>query len=1194
MAGPIPWGNVPGVKQTIAWNRQRVEKRAKNAAKYKVAQERYETEERGRQQGMAEQAKSMEHHSAREATAAPITGKEAPLEGVITKFDAEFTETLVHGYKRSEEGTTSEAAIRTTLRRPEFIVQVVGATADSALATPVEEADIRYAETMPGVRRELAEKLASGTISGLTVDELDILYTAMLGNGSRWGADGAGLPWPKGEPTPPEAFFSFLAATAKKEAPGREDEFMAGVLLTLAAGATRDESVNESARRKAYRTLADVAYVEGELGRRADAAFEHVVATFKASLDETLTTPRTELSGTDAAGYGYECRPGVRAAVEERTAALDAQKKAQADQAAANAAYTGHPSKANEDALRAADAAVAAAGTRVQAANQRLVLLVPELATLQRAEATALVGGLLAGEERPAAISRAYEDSFRSVFIDVCRNGSLGADDLKAALGKLGDQGNPLLMSLVEEAKQAADTKARGDIGRAAVQAAALEGRIAGAQLPEQVRGELNAVAAQVKDREKPAPGQEDIQKIADRYAYAAKNAAFAPLVGYMASVAEPGELPVGKWIATRMRFEGAAKIGKHPAVKYDGKLAWIARDWNLICNGQWPENNLLKLLGKAALWAVIPYYPAKLFVKFTFRNENFHLEVRNQGRPITTKTGKKVPSRWKRKHTGILQAAVAAAIVAEIGAAYVATVRQFGPVDGTVKFFTSSGFPYIRPAWNYLSAAPGNIGREPWAWWSPQLEPVDRYRANNDDMNIPERLQGRGRGYCQKAYGVGCDSSTDTAAKEAGARLAWLRARPGVLQFFQERTTGVHVNGWRLLPKGPSTMVIAPVKKNPQDTAAVTYDTSYNVLRMDTVSVADGLVLNTASADAFVDTLRAHEARKANGTRLFGIGRRIDYAYMEANKLAWEDQGFLTSTETRDAMVKCRIKGGDNAQFLAIQPNTRNRIEVRAELGRSTEYIAQPDAFVKAWRERVAAISGVDPVTAAAPEWAIADAFDSTRAAEWGRSIRGCANEFEQRTIMEQVKAPNMSQTTLDILAANQDIRRMLLEFTTTQSGYGLAPGRLNDFVQRLLMHKNAKGSIADYSPFSSPPGGRVAWAMKQGYFNSKQMKGEEGAAPDTAMQSRREAAKAIPLSSDAAAFYDSPGGSALNGLLNEVNASDGGRERLYKLLTGNPVRVRAAGNQSSITVSGSGAGMTATIGNAGKARKWLAANCQ
>lgn len=1138
MAGPIAWRSVPGIRQAAAFNDKRRQSRTERLAHRKVEMEQAEARAR-EAQGTPQAASSAT------MTVAPKT---APLQGTITTFDRDLAAALMHGYKRDDSMPTAEANIRTVLGNAAFANVISTATAESPLATPLEGVDGKCAESMRKVRTALATGLATGNVPSLSTDELDVLYTAILGNGELWGNE---LAWPRGVQTPPEAFFGFLAAAASRNMPGHEGEFVADILLTLASTITRNEAIEEGVKMRAGRTLGSTQFIDNALAKRADPEIERAVACFRGSIDEALSTPTTQICSLGTPGFGYDCRLGLVEALEERKAAgLNL-----------------------TEAKRGTDATnIANAEERVRRANARLLQLAPELGNAGPEEVKRIIAGLIENECAASAVSARLQDQFRAVFLDVCRAG-LPADDaaLNTVLDKLGDRGHPLVIGLVTGLKNTLTTRIAHGTAAVAGEIEALEQEIAAAGLPEDVKGKLAAVAVAMKREDGQPPSEADMQKIADLHAYPVREAVRCIIKAYMTGMARPGELSPIQWVTARLRFQGEPKPGNNPSVKYEGKfLVALKRDFNHIINWEFPDNKLLKLIIQAGMVWPVPYYPGKWFMNAAFKNKNFSRETREWSRLTNRldRDGNRKRSWFKNKYKGYLQAFTAWAMVAEMATALGVSMHHNGLFNGTWKYVA-------RAPWNYVTAAPGSLRLQFWTWMTPQASDQD-FVAVNDNPNIPERLAGRGHAYYQKAYGVGCDTSTDAKAEKAKERLAFIQGRPELLRFLQERTSGMRVNSWD--DDGPK--VVDSTKR------------IRSSLRMDTTLVEDGLRLNTGNADKFVDTLIGMEGRKANGTNFLGMKKKISYAFMEAGKLKWEDAGFLVPAGKREAMLKCRITDDDNALFLMLQPGVLDRVTVLAELGRSDQYLVKPDEFVRLWRAKVAAIAGIDPITAAVPATAIDQGFDSAKAAAWGGSIRDATPQYERAAIMSQVKAPNMSQTTIDILEANEGIRKLLLQFTETTSGYLLEPGRVNDFVQRLMLYKQARHDINDYNPFSSPQGRQVAWAMGQGYFSDKRFSKDavNGAGDTTGTPALAPNAHGGSMSADATAFYAGTGAAPLNAILTQMKAGNTARQEVYELLTDSSDHGKAMRKLATMEVSGSGPAMKVTIGNVGRAKQWLA----
>ncbi|MDD5340130.1 MAG: hypothetical protein PHV13_02675, partial [Candidatus ainarchaeum sp.] len=103
-------------------------------------------------------------------TMGPQGGHEQSKSGSITAFNLAFVSAVTCGYKRADEQATSDVDIRSVLCSQPFIHAVSAATAESPIATPIEEIDRAYAESMNKIRKTLAAKLQGGRIDGLAVE----------------------------------------------------------------------------------------------------------------------------------------------------------------------------------------------------------------------------------------------------------------------------------------------------------------------------------------------------------------------------------------------------------------------------------------------------------------------------------------------------------------------------------------------------------------------------------------------------------------------------------------------------------------------------------------------------------------------------------------------------------------------------------------------------------------------------------------------------------------------------------------------------------------------------------------------------------------------------------------------------------------------------------------------------------------
>jgi hypothetical protein len=1173
--------------------------------------------ERARQEVLLEQTKE-----GLRARGSGTAAKDPALEGTITEFKSHFVNAIRYGYMRDASVDTGDMDIRRAVREQDFINKVALSAADSQFATPIEAEDAKYAEQSKERRVALARKLASGSLGSITTDELDLMLSTILAS----SADGNPL-----MPKAYKAFFDFLEIAAHSSAPGREGAFIANVLLSLASSNT----VNEELKVNTQSYLADVILIENTLGRKADPLLEKAVVMFRDMLNTELTTPTNEMVGElDAPGLGCGGRRGIIDAVTNHVAASAAVKSAKAAHeeaeakhneawdaynAASNAcdaAVTAHSTAvaarqknntaANIEAttttsqaatnaqtvLRAAESVFVAAeatlqnaaGTlqaaeaRRQAAQQAILSLVPEVAGMDGENAGLAVRRLFRQEQEFLHASKAFQDAFRSAFMDSCRSGkrldakTADKPDEATGLDQLGDTGHPLVMAFAIQARAVSAFIAEHGHDKAWNKLSALDTSVSGMRLPRSLIREMDDVVERMRNTssgngyEKEAV-EKSIATIEKRYCYPVKKAAVWAIDNYPRS--RLGQVSDFQWIAARLIFQHESRLKSSP-FKPD-KFRGLRNDWHLMMHRQLPATWYLKVPILAVGFAGF-YYPGKWFAKATFLNRNFKKGIRGQGSMYTDKYDRKHQSWWKKGYTGILQATGAATVATLLISSLVSSMNFSARYQDSAWKGAKAWYWRLPPS--QLAATPGKmLFRWPWQW--PTIVPgrYDTLKTYDDDLNIPERLPGRPDSYFRSAFGVGNDSA---GAKK---RLDWLRNHKGVLQFFQERVSGMHVNEVHYLAKNPANTLKS-------DTTTVNGHVVttrvWRTVRLDTQPITDGLVLNRDIADEFVDTLMAREAQAAVGHPL-GIGAKtLDYAYMAANRLAWEGDGFLIGQKKQELMKQFRVMDDDNGVFILLQSGAKDLLEPRAHLGVSTKYITRPDMFVDGWRKNLRALTGVDPTQVPVSPEALRQAFDSTSAQLMGSAIRDATPEFEAAGIAARYGADD---STRSLLGKNDDIRSLLLQFGGT-SGYYLNQNRIDDFVQYLASWKQAGKKISDFNPFAQ--GAQAGWASTEGYFSTSPFPAQ-GATDTSNAAAAPPQAGAGTLSPEAKAFYSGPGGAQLDAVLDGMKADDSTRQNVYDMLTDTSIRAKGRRALASLDVSGSGTTMKVTVGNKKMAKKWL-----
>ena len=1110
----------------------------------------------------------------RKLTEAPQTSQKQEQQGT-TGFKNILADAIIYGYTRTE-GTTSDVGIRRAVRSEEFITAIETATADSPLATPIEGESSKYAGGMQKVRKELAGKLKSGNVGKLSSNELDIILTGIFTKNE------------KGGPLFREVYLEFFVflEIAACTSPRKEGEYIRDTLLALTTMNTMDEDL----KMQTTCNLADTGLIDRTLASIADPMIEKAVGLFNDSMGSVLSTPTTELhQELGVPGLGYFCKgtevgnamTGLKNAASAEAVASIAHKNA------VNTCTTANTQE-NQQIVKDAEAALNSATARKEAAGRKLLQLVPELNGMTEEKVQAHIAGLIQAakevEQLKQIILNKYTDAFRLAFIDYRRENK-PMDD--AALEKLGDNGHPLVVSLIAEIREVTKLRTEQGQDKTTAKVDALARRIDTAQLPQEVKADLIKFVKSLTNAEA------ETCKMEKCYAYPVRKVAAHAMKEY--SEVRTGSIPDEQWITARVGFQGKVSLMSLPEVKPEkGILRNLKNDLHIYMHFKLPKD-----------WTIIfalPVLPVKWFLDATVWNNDLKARIKEQRIKYTDEKNERRPSYFKNKHWGWAKVATAVFIVGEIIAATI------GSVNYNEGFWKGVTRHFLRMPWNYVSVAPGSGIRLPNKWFTPQPTNADR-KTIDDSYDIPKRLAGRGHKYYQEAYGVGIG-----VAPEATKRLDWLESHPGVLQYFQERTSNRKVvpteempKGWTNYPKilgnkpdGKPIFSITYNKAEGDTSAAGTPDTVWNTLYMNTVPIADGLVLNKVNSDRFVDTLMAMEKSGANGhgflgerNVLFG-NRKLDYRFMQANGMAWEDSGFLLPKERLELMERFGIKDNGNSLFLMLQPGVADMLAPYSQLGVSSRYIERPDDFVTAWRDSVKSLCDEDPTVTAVSSGDLRNVFDSTVSQGLGTTVRDATAEFQEAQIMMKLGANyTLGEVTKNLLrdTANADVRGLLMQFGGI-SGYHLNPGRVEGFVQRLAEYKKKidpqtgkMGDIKDFSPFAQ--GKWVGWALGQGYFQAGAF------TKDEALRASETDAKLKPqggkLSEEAKSFYASAGGSSVDKMLTDMGAGDAQKATAYELVTGNSERATSFRTQAGITVTGTGAGMTVSIPDKERAKACL-----
>ncbi len=1038
------------------------------------------------------------------------------------------------------------------------------------------------------------------------------------------------------------AFFHFLESTAQVEYPGNEDKCIGGVLSELAKKSTIETDTQIKPRAR----LVDATYLDNYLNSGSAREIEGAVIDFQNLLREALVTPATELHrALETPGLGLAVAATI--AKERFDAAVAAEAAALAKCTQGSMPNEAYAEYVKTPAYAANYKAYHEAAGKTEAAGKALANEVPGLDTLKNDSAkTAAVRAKLTAEARDV---RTFNDATRMLGGEFKLQLIAGSDakTMGEKLKNMRVAQNGLLLGLIAEAEklnsdtaleafkktvmdkdaaEVAKNSAKADDAKQAAAAytfaearmkvaemsvdrkalqqktEALAAAITAAQMTAPLKEELCGIVRGIaKDNIPKESIDERLKGVRNRNAYPAAKAASMVMERLDKKEYLDGSgIPHARFVAARVLYEAQQKRTPKSEVVHDNASD---RFKNKLRNGL----ALMSPLNAAAAawditynWIPMPFRLKTVREHWRHRRDWVHKTLKDD----TPDLDKPIMRR------GFLAAMEAAAIVFTLGQLGSATLQTIHSAHGAIgrglsaqflgwPFREGSGFLFVR----FPLANPFPYKTHDWQWPVSYLNPVHLQYENaslvTDDFNIPERLAKRGDAYYQSAYGAGM--SNDGKDKE---RLAWLRAHDGVLRFMQERVAGFKVTGWTKLDMASTPPTLENVRterrarkiKDPRSGAerdtteiAQVADTVWKLVKLDTSAIKDGMVLNRHKTDEFIDFLRATEARHK--------GWKMDYNFVQNDRLAWEDRGYLVTKEKLGVMQRFGIKDNGNANFVIAQSlgDSLGPLGLRAKPGISTEYIEKPDAFIRAWRGCVVKLGYDDPAVAAVPQAVIRQAFDSTRIAEWGNSIRSAKAEFEEAQIRRKLGV-DLADTTWSLLRANEDVGRLLMQFGGT-SGYYLNPGRIDDFVQRVVDHKQAaKGDTAAVDGFNpSLHGTLVRSLITEGYIiTSLPQEAVQHSAAPAAVPVR--GAASVGLSADAAAFYGGKNAAPVVALLKslKLGANKRAEQKAYEMLvSGDDPAVRAR-NQGRITASGTGAGMTVTVVNRDLAKRFLNAYLQ
>ncbi|HSB47406.1 MAG TPA: hypothetical protein VLD37_05305 [Candidatus Bilamarchaeum sp.] len=529
------------------------------------------------------------------------------------------------------------------------------------------------------------------------------------------------------------------------------------------------------------------------------------------------------------------------------------------------------------------------------------------------------------------------------------------------------------------------------------------------------------------------------------------------------------------------------------------------------------------------------------------------------------------------------------------------------------------------------------NKARWPFEWWTQVQRPRQVRRVVHDHYDIPERLADssmRPDSYYRSQYGVGTrrlEGETDDTGRNA--RLQWLRGRPEVLRYFQERTltpdrqVPKRMDSWRRLEETPDTCSTSQRQiprscenlglRTPQavmDYRPVDTNDAWRqdapvccLIEIRETPIADGLLINPVQSDRFVKVLMDQDRG----------GVRVDYEYLSRveSRLRWVNESFLISPREYTTIRDYRVTARDNIQFIMTQGDAATGpLAPMTRRADAPNFIPEEgrDAFVTLWRETIVSQrSGSNPAQEQIPADVMTSSLQAAITAGRARQppiVLDVTTEYERRQILIPFESLELqTDTAKDVLVAQQDIRDLVRQFIPSSSTYSINVGRADDFVQVIAQHRMRGGQAADFSPFTSPMGSRVQWAVSMDFIRAREQFRPDGTSSAVPAGSGSATAQAAPDMGPAAdRFFSSPNSQTLrdyvDGMMVRLQSDRTGQRVMRTALSsrygGNEETMRRAvrteifrflssglapevqeRGQWGITVSGAGESMQVTV---------------
>ncbi len=470
---------------------------------------------------------------------------------------------------------------------------------------------------------------------------------------------------------------------------------------------------------------------------------------------------------------------------------------------------------------------------------------------------------------------------------------------------------------------------------------------------------------------------------------------------------------------------------------------------------------------------------------------------------------------------------------------------------------------------------------RNPLTWTTVAPRPPSQIvRVIGDNENNYVELANRDSSFYMRHYGLGRRLPGEQDDRGMEARLEWVRSKPAVLKYFQERRTlkeytsyeGPDVvgrnfrnpdmcsTGQRRIPEYCENLGLHDAQAiqdyefpedrddgwradNQQMRVCCFVRLSPNGGR----AITDGRMLNRSQSDRFVQSLMASE-RNDHAT--------INAAYLNDpnNRARFVHEWFLVTPTEDDIMEHYGIGDRDNIQFIVAQGSkATNALLPRCstERGMAPEMIqaGHRDEFVHLWRQEIQnRYAGHDLTAEDVPQEILDAAFSAVRqTALNNRWIEDTSTEFARRQLRQEFSVMNLrTDTAIDAIRAQTDLREFVRMFANVNGSFRINPDLSDDFVIVLQEHKLAGGSLNDFNPFADAWGPRVQWALNMHYLLQQPAQtgneNRQGATPApgaTAQQQAPAPAPAPDLTPEAERFYASSSNLGFNQFLDGVIAS-------------------------------------------------------